>query len=135
MVIFLVDSIKIKLNNTMEYCITPFLLEAKDKGINVVVITYSGGGDDGCIDSIDYYKSKLDDLDGSGFDIKLNHEDVFKDYCTDTLLENIEDWYSDEGGYGRLVVYLDDMSYTIDNHQYEQITHEYKHEGTLKNPD
>lgn len=111
-----------------------FITQARDLGVKLIRIDYSGSGDSGCIEDITYY----DHMYKSGMrfsreemDINLLNEEVFKEYCSEKLLQNIEDWYNNEGGYGHILFNVDDFSYTIENNQYEQVVHTFNHEGTL----
>lgn len=104
-------------------------------GVNYVGITYSGGGDSGAIDEV-FLFNKLDEefiqtgelpndisyraeeyphtatVDNKGFD-KSAIENLFFPH-----LDNIEDWWNNDGGYGSAVLDLERMMLEIDNHTY-----------------
>lgn len=122
----------------MDQEIINYLLKLKDQGVQLIKLSYNGGGDDGCIDTVIY--TKLDsfgedeyesELDKVALGISDDIENKFKDYCSDSLLQNIEDWYNNEGGYGHIIFKLADNSYTIENNCYRQEVDTFNHEGTL----
>lgn len=121
----------------MEQDILQYLLNLKDQGVQLIKLKYNGGGDNGCIDEVIYTKSASfieDDvleLDSSNLGISDDIENKFKEYCSDSLLQNIEDWYNNEGGYGHIIFKLADNSYTIENNCYRQEVDTFNHEGTL----
>lgn len=108
----------------------------KDEGVNIIYINYSGGGDEGYIDDISYYKEFIPDnfRESISIDITVNEklEELFKTYCSDQLLENIEDWYNNEGGYGHIIFNVNDKSYKIENNIYRQEVDTFSHNGELK---
>ena len=70
----------------------------KDHNISKIEVTYSGGGDDGCIDHTEYNDHK-----GKNVDIKMNQEieAEFDDLLYNLLNAHIEwDWVNNEGGHG-----------------------------------
>ena len=76
------------------------MLRLRDLGIVSIYAEFSGGGDDGAIDNINYHLA--DDTisnDFAGANEEL-HSDV-DDYCY-TLIQGgkIEDWYNNDGGFG-----------------------------------
>jgi hypothetical protein len=86
----------------------------KDKGVAKIKVEYSGGGDSGAIDTI-YFTDHNDNL------ISIDLEEI-PDYDEDTVehiaykyLNNIEDWWNNEGGYGVFVINIDTMEYEIEN--------------------
>lgn len=122
----------------MDQEIINYLLKLKDQGVQLIKLSYNGGGDAGCIDTVIY--TKLDsfgededesELDTIALGISDDIENKFKDYCSDSLLQNIEDWYNNEGGYGHIIFKLADNSYTIENNCYRQEVDTFNHEGTL----
>jgi hypothetical protein len=122
----------------MDQEIINYLLKLKDQGVQLIKLSYNGGGDDGCIDTVIY--TKLDsfgededesELDKVALGISDDIENKFKEYCSDSLLQNIEDWYNNEGGYGHIIFKLADNSYTIENNCYRQEVDTFNHEGTL----
>jgi len=121
----------------MEQEIVQYLLNLKDQGVQLIKLKYNGCGDDGCIDEVIYTKSDSfieDDeleLDNSNLGISDDIEGKFKEYCSDSLLQNIEDWYNNEGGYGHIIFKLADNTYTIQNNCYRQEVDTFNHSGTL----
>jgi hypothetical protein len=86
----------------------------KDKGVAKIKVEYSGGGDSGAIDTI-YFTDHKDDL------LVIDLEEI-PDYDKDTVehiaykyLNNIEDWWNNDGGYGTFEINIDTMEYEIEN--------------------
>jgi hypothetical protein len=121
----------------MEQDILQYLIDLKDQGVQLIKLKYNGGGDDGSIDEVVYTKSDFSDnddegeLDNTDLNISSDIERKFKDYCSETLLQDIEDWYNNEGGYGHIIFKLADNSYTIENNCYRQEVDTFNHEGIL----
>lgn len=97
------------------------LKKLRDKNLTKVTVSYSGGGDDGCIDDYSAYH-----LDNKGeesyiaFDkIDLtSFQESMEDYIYELLSSTIEwDWVNNSGGYGELHINLKNESVTIDHNQ------------------
>jgi hypothetical protein len=104
------------------------ILELKDLGVDRVAIQYSGSGDSGDIDDVTYYNKA-----GEVVEIEEKYEEVHekvKDYAL-IILNDIEDWWNNEGGYGVLNMFISQNTYSIENHIYITETEDYFHEGDL----
>ena len=90
----------------------------RDKNLTKVIVSYSGGGDDGCID--DYQSYTIDEKGDSKFsktDLK-SFSDAFEDYIYELLHNTVEwDWVNNSGGYGELTIDLDNQSIHVDHNQ------------------
>jgi hypothetical protein len=124
---------------------TGLLLQLADLGVTGIKIIYSGGGDSGAIDDIIYTTEEvtnledLDDLDPYSENV-LNLRDLstslysdIEDFATSKLLDEIEDWWNNEGGYGTVLIAIPSGDYTINNNIYISNTEEYIHNGNLIN--
>jgi hypothetical protein len=117
------------------------LLELHDKGIKYLMAEYSGGGDSGSIETWDYYTS-AQVLGDDEFDI-VDQREVAPHHLTDDdipkvivdyvykLLNDIEDWYNNDGGYGLVVIDTKTCNYKIFNHVHYRETIDYNHEGKI----
>ena len=109
----------------------------KDHNIASIEVDYSGGGDDGCIDSV-----RFEDHNENNIDIIMENEisAEWDDLLYNMLSENIEwDWINNEGGYGQMIIdctktpwkvtinhsqrvledhYYDDIEFSTDNKQH-----------------
>lgn len=107
------------------------MLRLRDLGIVSIYAEFSGGGDSGAIDSINYHLSdNTISNDFAEFNTAL-HSDV-DDYCY-ILLDNgnIEDWYNNDGGNGTLSIDTKTGEYSIEvNIEYREYT-TYNHEGNI----
>lgn len=102
------------------------ILQLKDRGIKQLKVFYEGSGDSGSINHIEYYNGKDEDE----VDIEDLDNDEIMNLCY-PMLDDIEDWYNNEGGFGHITINLEDFSYEIENNV--RFTHHetYSHEGTL----
>ena len=124
---------------------TGLLLKLADLGVTGIKIFYSGGGDSGDIDDIVYTTTKEASFD----DIKnltsygenllnlqtLDDElsDKIKDFANEKILNYIEDWWNNDGGYGTMLIKIPSGNYEISNIIYVTDTEEFQHDGDLIN--
>jgi hypothetical protein len=124
---------------------TGLLLQLADLGVTGIKVIYSGGGDSGAVDEIIYTTEKvtsledLENLDQYSENV-LNLRDLstsfysdIEDFATSQLLDNIEDWWNNEGGYGTVLISIPSGNYTINNNIYFTETETYNHNGNLIN--
>ena len=141
MPIFLADFTK--QNNMTENEMTGLLLKLADLGVTGVKIFYSGGGDSGDIDDVVYTTTKeaafndimnlstygegilhLADLDGE-------LRDDLIDFANEKILNDLEDWWNNDGGYGVMIIKIPSGEYEITNTIYITDTEEFEHDGDL----
>jgi hypothetical protein len=96
------------------------LLKLADLGITAIRISYSGGGDDGSIDEVLATRDNADDFEdvySLDFFEEIDSENrtMIADWCVDKLLNEIEDWWNDNGGYGHLYIKIPSGEYKIEN--------------------
>ena len=110
------------------------LLKLADLGVTAIRISYSGGGDDGSIDEVLATKDNVDDFEdvySLDFFEEIDSENrtIIDDWCVDKLLNEIEDWWNDNGGYGHLYIKIPSGEYMIENN----INHieTYNHSGKI----
>lgn len=80
-------------------------LECKLEGIKTICFTYSGSGDSGEINDIMGIQKEVGIDTFSPYSsivktINLNHNEELEHYILDKFLDNIEDWWNNEGGEG-----------------------------------
>ena len=141
MPIFLADFTK--QNNMTENEMTGLLLQLADLGVTGIKIFYSGGGDSGDIDDIMYTTTKeasfddINTLSSYGEDIlylqNLDNElsDKIKDFANEKILNDLEDWWNNDGGYGTMLIKIPSGKYEINNMIYTTDTEEFEHNGDL----
>jgi len=117
------------------------LLKLAIEGYKSILVYYEGSGDSGAIDRVSLSKKEFDFDDFSYWghesvcrgieDAKL--ESLIIDFVENKLLQNIEDWWNNEGGNGTVLIRIPSGEYHIDNDirviEYEN----YKHEGNIFN--
>jgi len=125
--------------------ITGLLLQLADMGITGIKVHYDGGGDSGAIDWIGYTKEPCatpdvvnDGIDNWNTDTNLMDLDssaysLIEDFAQERILNDIEDWWNNEGGYGDLSICVPSGKYLIDNHVRITETEDYTHDGNLLN--
>ena len=124
--------------------LTKLIILLNDLAITGLHITYSGGGDEGCIDTIIYTKTPCKDIESvrDYFNENYREEDELinldgsintsvHDVITDLLLNDIEDWWNNEGGYGDVYLHVPSGAYFIDNNCYISSIETYNHSGKL----
>jgi hypothetical protein len=103
----------------------------KDRGVAKITVTYEGSGDSGSIDNVLYYDKEDDEHYSSQLDItESQHNDIQN--LAYPMLDGIEDWYNNEGGYGSISIDLDEFTYSIENNIRVTEVEMYNHNGTLK---
>ena len=116
-----------------------------DLGITGINVSYEGGGDDGYVDHISTTTKKLlKDDNESAFEeilqcdrdvqLKTKHAELFnklEEFATDKVLNNIEDWWNNEGGYGNLCIMVPSGQYKVYNHIRVTEMEDFYHEGEL----
>jgi hypothetical protein len=122
--------------------LTTLLFSLAEKGITGIKVRYDGSGDNGAIEWIGYTKEacktpeNVDDL------IALWNDDAYlalicsssysliEDFAYE-ILDDIEDWANDEGGFGDLCICIPSGKYIINNNiRYVRIEN-YFHDGNL----
>ena len=132
-----------KQNNMTENEMTGLLLKLADLGVTGIKIFYSGGGDSGDIDDVVYTTIKeaafnnIMNLSNHGEDVlylaNLDGElkDELTDFANEKILNDIEDWWNNDGGYGVMLIKIPSGEYEINNTIYVTDTEEFEHEGDL----
>jgi hypothetical protein len=123
---------------------TGLLLKLADLGVTGIKIFYSGGGDSGDIDDIVYTTTKEASFNdiinltaGYGEDVlylqNLDNElaDKIKDFANEKILNDLEDWWNNDGGYGVMLIKIPSGQYEISNTIYVTDTEEFEHDGDL----
>ena len=125
--------------------ITGLLLKLADMGITGIKVHYDGGGDSGAIERIGYTKVKCDtpedvddevdtwDVESNLADLDSSAYSLIEDFAQDQILNDIEDWWNNEGGFGDLSICVPSGKYMINNHINITETEDYTHEGNLLN--
>jgi len=122
---------------------TGLLLKLADLGVTGIKIFYSGSGDSGDIDDVVYTTTKeaafnnimnlsnygegilyLADLDGE-------LRDDLIDFANEKILNDLEDWWNNDGGYGVMIIKIPSGEYEITNTIYITDTEEFEHDGDL----
>jgi hypothetical protein len=120
---------------------TSLLFKLADIGITGIKVQYDGGGDNGAIEWIGYTNEPcaspedvFDNIDAWENDNVLEDKelyDLIEDFAQSKILNNLEDWWNDEGGFGNLCILVPSGDYSINNHIRVIETVPYYHEGNL----
>ena len=123
--------------------LTGLLLKLADMGITGIKVNYNGGGDSGAIDWIGYTKVKCDtpkevndninnwENDTNLADLDSSVYSLIEDFADQKILNDIEDWWNNEGGFGDLCICVPSGKYIINNHINITETEDYFHYGNL----
>jgi len=137
-----------KQNNMTENEMTGLLLQLADLGVTGIRIYYEGGGDDGSIESITYTTGRaadytdeemleiIKDVDylNSENDLSVLNNELsrkLEEFAHCTILDNIEDWWNNDGGYGTLCILIPSGKYVIENNVRYSEFHNYIHTSDL----
>jgi hypothetical protein len=124
---------------------TGLLLKLADLGVTGIKIFYSGGGDSGALDDIVYTTKKIEDIEDINYLENFGNEVVFlkdldsalnqdiENFAEEKILNDIEDWWNNDGGYGVMLIAIPSGKYKINNTIYFTETEEYNHDGNLIN--
>jgi hypothetical protein len=116
------------------------LIQLADLGVTGIRINYEGGGDSGCIEDIMYTDKEgvsLEEVQNLPWDSKdlrkLSSEfsTNIENFTIDTILDDIEDWWNNEGGNGTLAILVPSGEYNVENNIRRIDYDEFFHEGNL----
>lgn len=120
---------------------TSLLFKLADLGITGIKVKYDGGGDSGAIEWIGYADVPCvdtADVDDNIYDWENDYllkdkelYDLIEDFAQSKILDDIEDWWNDEGGYGNLCILVPSGDYNINNNIRVIETVDYHHKGNL----
>jgi hypothetical protein len=120
--------------------LTQTLIQLADLGVTGIRINYEGGGDSGCIEDIFYTDKEgilLEEVQNLPWDSKdlrkLSSEfsTNIENFTIDTILDDIEDWWNNEGGNGTLAILVPSGEYIVENNIRRIDYDEFFHEGNL----
>ena len=126
-----------------ENAMTGLLLKLADIGITGIKVKYDGGGDSGAIEWIGYTTKKCDtpedvndNINDWANDANLAELDssvysLIEDFAQGKLLNDIEDWWNNEGGFGELCICIPSGKYIINNSVRIIDYEEFFHDGDL----
>jgi hypothetical protein len=124
------------------------LVKLADLGVTGVKVYYEGSGDSGCIEEIVYTTEKMDEDEEAAFDdindINLWGKDVghlanldsgltsdIQSFVEEQIINDIEDWWNNEGGSGTVCILIPSGKYKIMNDIRIVEIQTYYHEGSL----
>jgi hypothetical protein len=133
------------MNETM---MTSLLIQLADLGVTGIQIYYEGSGDSGCIDEVLYTTDKLPENIQDAFDkIRcLNTWDEeskylrnldsglssdIESFAEEKILDSIEDWWNNEGGYGTMCILVPSGKYDVMNNVRITEIETFEHVGNL----
>jgi len=131
-----------------EINMTGLLLQLADRGVTGVKVQYEGSGDSGAIENVVYTTEKMNGNKQLAFD-KINEIDVWgqdvqhlqdldsglhsdiENFVEEQLLQDVENWWNDEGGYGAVCILVPSGKYRIFNDIRITQIERYHHDGSL----
>ena len=128
--------------------VTSLLLKLADLGVTGIKVEYEGSGDSGAIEKIVYItKSLVNDEEGNldllhGLDTWGDeHSELYEldtplaesleQFAYDKLMNDIDDWYNNEGGYGSIAILVPSGRYHIYNNIRYTNVETYQHDGSM----
>jgi hypothetical protein len=137
-----------KQNSMNEINMMGTLVKLADLGVTGIKVQYEGSGDSGCIENVVYTTEKMDRDEEAAFD-EINYIEVWgqdvqhlreldsglgsdiENFVEDKLLQDIEDWWNNDGGYGSVCILIPSGKYKIYNDIRITQVESYFHEGSL----
>jgi len=133
------------MNETM---MTSLLIQLADLGVTGIKIKYEGSGDSGCIEDVLYTTDELPKDEVEAFDavnelepwdpgikhLDLLHSGLCSDiqnFAEEKILNDVEDWWNNEGGYGSMCILVPSGKYLVQNNIRITHTEDYYHRGNL----
>ena len=133
------------MNETM---MTSLLIQLADLGVTGIQIHYEGGGDSGCIDEVLYTTDKLPEDEEKAFDkirslnsweegakylrnLDSGLSSDIEEFATEKILDDLENWWNDEGGYGTMCILVPSGKYDVINNVRITEVDTYTHDGSL----
>ena len=124
------------------------LVRLADLGVTGIKVQYEGSGDSGAIENVVYTTEKMDEDEEAAFDdindIYVWNQDVLhlQDldsglssdiayFVEEQLLNDIEDWWNNDGGSGAVCILVPSGKYKIFNDIRITQIEKYFHEGSL----
>jgi hypothetical protein len=123
--------------------LTSLLFQLADLNVTGVKVKYDGAGDSGAIEWIGYTTEKcntpedvndnIDDWETESALTNLGGDLYYQieSFAESKLLDDIEDWWNNEGGFGDLCICVPSGKYIINNHIRVTQTEDYFHDGDL----
>lgn len=135
------------MNETM---MTSLLIQLADLGVTGIQIYYEGSGDSGCIDEVLYTTDKLPENIQDAFDkirslnsweegakylrnLDSGLSSDIESFSEEKILNDVEDWWNNEGGYGTMCILVPSGKYDVMNNVRITEVDTYTHEGSLIN--
>ena len=118
------------------------LIQLADQGVTGIKIHYDGSGDSGAIERIvytDIENAEFSDINlVSAWDTDKNLSKLnsaayanIENFAHEVILDQIEDWWNNEGGYGDLLIKVPSGEYIVYNNVRVMEIEEFEHEGNL----
>ena len=123
--------------------LTSLLFKLADLGVTGIKVKYDGGGDSGAIEWIGYttepcetpedVDDRVNDWENDWLLAKISPDayTAIESFAEEKLLDQIEDWWNNEGGWGDLCICVPSGKYIINNHIRITETEDYFHDGSL----
>jgi len=111
-----------------------------DINVAYILMVYDGSGDSGAIDEIQFLDEEKNNLEAPRLNDKGQREMISltskeENAVIETygylLLDTVEDWCNNDGGYGEILIDVKALTYTIDNHIRRIEEDLYEHEGKI----
>jgi hypothetical protein len=137
-----------KSNSMKEMDMIGTLVRLADLGVTGIKVNYEGSGDSGAIENVVYTAEKLkedeEDAFDALFDINVWGKDILNlrdldsslesdiaHFVEEQLLNDIEDWWNNDGGYGTVCILVPSGKYKIVNDIRITEVETFYHDGSL----
>ena len=131
-----------------EMMMTSLLIQLADLGVTGIRIYYEGSGDSGCIDEVLCTTAKLPEDEEKAFDkirsfnsweegakylrnLDSGLSSDIESFAEEKILNDVEDWWNNEGGYGTMCILVPSGKYDVMNNVRITEVNTYTHDGNL----
>ena len=131
-----------------EMMMTSLLIQLADLGVTGIQIYYEGSGDSGCIDEVLCTTAKLPEDEEKAFDkirsfnsweegakylrnLDSGLSSDIESFAEEKILDSIEDWWNNDGGYGTMCILVPSGKYDVMNNVRITEVETYQHVGNL----
>ncbi len=90
----------------------------KDLNIDIIEINFSGGGDDGDIDDVNFLSNGVVINSNTENNDLYNFVEKFGWLIIEKTADTVGDWVNNQGGYGEIKINVFEETYDVDYHQY-----------------
>ena len=121
---------------------TSLLIKLANLGVTGIKVSYDGGGDSGAVEWIGYTTVPCEDpndvedkidawSDKRLAELDQEAHELIESFAESAILDDIENWWNNEGGWGELSICVPSGEYMVNNNVRVTHSENYLHDGSL----